>query len=152
MTTVALAVGSAILSGVQAMQSSKQAEKTAKYNSQVAAVDAENNRAWARYDANKARQQGDAEAGRTRSLAGASGTDVGEGSTIDILSDDAVESELNALSLELQGEARGRSFDSQSAMYQMEADNAKSSRPLSIAGAALSGYASGHSLGKTFET
>lgn len=140
-----------VMAGVGALsslQKSSQAAAVADYNARVAENNAISERAFAEADAARAREAGARQRAKLRAAAGASGVDTGTGSILDVLSDDAVEAELDALNIKAQGESRAVAHEAQATRYKMEAKNTRSSAFLSAIGAGLSGYSAGSSIGK----
>lgn len=133
---------SAGLSAVGAFQQSQQASATANYNARVAEANAVSTRQWAEYEASRVQQAGKTQRARMLAAQGASGVATGTGSFLDVLTSDAIENELDALSMRLQGQQRGQFYDAQGAGYRMQASQARSSMPFSIATAGLRGYTS----------
>lgn len=144
-------VGMAVLSMVEAKESSDRQQGIANYNRKVAENNAVTTRAWAAYDAKNQRRENEAALGKTRALYGASGVDVGDGSAIDVMSDDALQGELAALSLIAKGEVAGSAQDAQARLFQYEASSIKKAAPLSIATAGVKGANAGYSFGSSLQ-
>lgn len=142
-----------IMAGVGALsslQQSSQAKKTAEYNAAVAQSNAAQAQAFADADAARARDEAARKQGAMRAKAAASGVDTGTGSVLDVLSDEALQNELDALNIEAKGAAEARSFNMQAEGFRKQARNIKRAAPLSALGAGLSGFASGSKIARSF--
>jgi hypothetical protein len=145
-----ISAASAGLSAVQAYSSAQQQSKTASYNAKVAEANATSQRQWAEYEATNLEREAKAQRGRLTAAMGASGVQTGTGSFLDVLTDDAMTSELDALSLRLQGEQRGRFYDADAAGQRAQGRYAKRMAPVSALTAGLRGFtAAGGSFGSS---
>ena len=128
---------------VGAIQSSMQQSATAKYNAQVADMNATSQRQWAEFEAGKVRDAGKVQRARMRAAQGASGVEAGTGGFLDVLTSDAIDNELDALSMRLQGQARGQFYDAQAGGFRMQASQARAAAPFSALTAGVRGFTAG---------
>jgi hypothetical protein len=143
-----IAGASAATSMVGSLQQSAQEARVAEFNAAVAQTNAIQERAFAEADAMRVRDQASRAAGRTRVMAAAAGVDTGTGSVLDILSDDAIQFELDALNIQARGEAGARAHESQAAMQRAQARHTRRQAPLSALGAGLQGFGGGFRAGQ----
>ena len=115
-----LAAGAGALSAFTDYQSQRQAAATARYNAEVAEQSAASQRQWAQAETARAREASRRQLARMRAAQGASGVETGAGSFGDVLADDAMVGELEALSVLYEGESRARQFDNQAAMFRSQ--------------------------------
>lgn len=127
---------SAAMSGLGSFQQSRQAAQVADFNAEVAAVNAVSEREWAAAEEARTRREAGQRRGTSVARMGASGLVAQEGSFGDVLSDEAIESELEALTIRAQGEQRARGFEAQQAGQRLSARHTRRSAPLSALGAA----------------
>ena len=139
-----------ILAGINAagsLSSSSQAARVADANAETARQNAEQDRLFAAEDAVRQRREGARRIGEIRAKGGASGVDVGTGSILDVITDDALETELSALDIVARSETRARASDRQGDMFSLEAKNTRRSAVISALGSGLKGFSAGKSLG-----
>lgn len=135
-----LIVGSAVLGGVSAFQQEQQAADVADFNAQVAATNAQTERSFAEAEETRSRRESRRRQGSARAAMGASGVVADLGSFADLQADDAMEAELDALTVRALGEQRARGFESQGAAQSLQASQARTRAPLSaLASAARTG-------------
>lgn len=132
-------VAAASVSALGSLQQSAQAEAIADYNAKVAANNAIQERAWAAAEADRQRSAAARQRATLAATTAASGVSVGSGSILDVLSDDAIRAELDALTIVSQGESRARGFQSQENQFRMEARNTRNSAFTSAIGAGMRG-------------
>lgn len=132
-------VAAASVSALGSLQQSAQAEATANYNAKVAANNAIQERAWAAVEADRQRSAAARQRAALTAATAASGVSIGSGSVLDVLSDDAIRAELDALTTVGQGESRARGFQSQGNQFRMEASNIRNSAFTSAIGAGMRG-------------
>ena len=135
---LALAVGG--LSAVTDFQSQRQAAAVARYNAEVAEQSAASQRQWGEAEAARAREASRRQMARMRAAQGASGVEVGSGSFGDVLADDAMVGELQALSLLYESESRARQFDTQAAIARSQTGTSFGRSLLAGIGTGLSAY------------
>lgn len=132
-------VAAASVSALGSLQQSAQAEAVSNYNAKVAANNAIQERAWATAEADRQRSAAARQRATLAATTAASGVSVGSGSVLDVLSDDAIRAELDALTTVSQGESRARGFRSQENQFRMEARNTRNSAFTSAIGAGMRG-------------
>ena len=141
---IALAVASTAMSAYGAIQQGNAANQAAKFNSAVA----NNNAIAARQNAseNAKRQQREARqrAGANRANAAASGTFGG--SAFDLLEDNAMEEELDRLTIIHQGELKASGLEASGGLMSAQGRQAQTAGYFGAAGALLKGGAKGYSL------
>jgi hypothetical protein len=138
-------IGAAV-AALGSFQQSRQQGAVSDYNARVAQQNALQERAWGEADAIRMREDASRQRARIRTATAAAGVDVGTGSIIDVLSDDAIRAELAALDIVARGEGAARAQEAQAAGFRMEARFTRRAAPLSALGAGLSGFAAGRSL------
>lgn len=151
----AISLGSTLLSGFGAIQQSRAASSSAKYNAAVAA----NNAATATQNANFAGAEGEqnvaaslaktrAEVAATKANQGASGVDINSTSFSDVRDSEARVGKLNALNIRSQAARKAygyqtdaSTFTGQQGLYKSEAKSAKTSGYINAATTVLGGAA-----------
>lgn len=109
--------------GAQAHAQAAQAEQAAQvseYNARVAEINALNERQFAVAEMDRMRQEARRREGAARARAGASGVEVDRGSLLDVLSDEAISSELDTLLVGVPRETRARAAEAQAAGFRMQ--------------------------------
>lgn len=131
--TLAIA-GSAVLNAVGTFQQGRARADASEFNAQIAEQNAALARQQGAENADRTRREGRRRAGAIRAAFGASGVSL-EGSPIDVLTDQAVENELDALTAENQGLLQSTAFQNTASL---DRANARNSRTGAIIGAGAS--------------
>lgn len=114
----AIAVAGAAMTAASSIQQGKQAEASAKFNSDMMNRNATIARQQAAAEEEKHRRLGYMRQGAARAAYGASGVAM-EGSPLDILEQSAAQEELDALNIRYRGEIGAQSAEGQAALSRM---------------------------------
>lgn len=123
-------------------QSSKAQQSAAKFNAAVASNNALSARQAATAEAERIRQRNRRLAGAQRAAYAKAGVDVSFGSPNDVIVDSGIQGEMDALTAVYTGSTTANNQRARSLLFTAEAESAKSSLPLTIAGQAVGGAAS----------
>lgn len=123
-----------IVGGFSALSSFADSQAQAsvmRYNAQVAEANALSQRQWAEHEAQQVQEAGRRQRARMLAAQGASGVATGTGSFADVLTDDVIAAEMEALSVRLQGEQRGRFYDAEAGGLRAQARHTSRMAPVS---------------------
>lgn len=115
-----LLIGGLVLSGGGQVMSGIQANQAAKYNAQVAAVNAENERRAGRINEGLTRDELRREMARQRAALGRAGVNLGVGSALDLGQDAGEQAFIETQAVRTGSEARARSFDADARLSRAE--------------------------------
>lgn len=135
---VALAAAGTAVSVVQARSQAKAQEKAAKFNEQIALDNAAVAARKADDEARQVRRRNVLTLGKQRSAAAKSGVLI-SGSVSEVITDSAIQGEMDRLAVLYSGALAGRSFRSEASLFGAKASNAKAGAAYETAGTALSG-------------
>lgn len=112
---MAMAIAGTVMAVMGALQQGKAASNAAKHNAAVNDRNALIARQQAEEDVNRQRRDTRRRMGSIRARYGASGVTL-EGSPLDVIEDSAAEAELDALTIQHQGELKAQGFDINASM------------------------------------
>lgn len=133
-------VASSAFSAVGAIKQGNAAKAAADYNAQVARNNAEAARQRATAQAERQERQARIRRGQNIARAAASGVAL-EGSALDLFEDNAIEEELDRLSILYQGEVDATGFGASASLDEMRGRAARNAGYVSAAGTLLGGAA-----------
>ena len=140
-----IAAGAALIGGGVAAygqyQQGKATDKAAKYNAEIAEINAQMSMQQAAFEAKQLRRQRMILSGRQRAAGAANGLAL-TGSFADIYSDSAVQGELQALSRRYQGEVEATNYRAQSELYKFEGSSARRAANVQMAATLVSSVGS----------
>lgn len=142
---MALAIAGTVMSVMGALQQGKAASNAAKFNASVADRNALIARQQAEEDVNRQRRDTRRRMGSIRARFGASGVDLA-GSPLDVIEDSAAEAELDALTIQHQGELKAQGFDINASMSRTRAKTERQAGFMRAGTALLSGASKAASM------